>query len=42
MIWQAVTVTSIGSWFCTGFFVGLGWFTASWVIDNTLRRIPNG
>lgn len=29
----------IGIWFCVGFFTGLGWFTASWLIGRTLGRL---
>lgn len=35
-----VTLYLIGVWFCVGFFTGLGWFLASWLISRLTRGIP--
>ena len=35
-----ITLYLIGVWFCVGFFTGLGWAIASWVVGRTLGRIP--
>ena len=33
----AITVQSVLVWLCVGFFVGLGWTLAVWLVGKVLR-----
>lgn len=37
---STITLQLIGIWFAVGFFTGLGWFLAAWVVGRTFGRIP--
>jgi len=35
----AVNLKLIGVWFCVGFFTGVGWAIAAWLVGRTLGRL---
>lgn len=37
---QTVSANLIAVCFVGGFFIGLGWAIAHWVVDRTLGRLP--
>lgn len=34
---DTVTLYAIGVWLCVGFFAGLGWSLAAWLVARVLR-----
>ena len=32
-----ISLQLIGIWFCVGFFTGLGWALALWLVGRTIR-----
>jgi hypothetical protein len=34
---STISLQLIGIWFCVGFFTGLGWASASWLVGRVLR-----
>lgn len=34
-----VTLYLIGVWFCVGFFTGLGWALALWLVNRLTARV---
>lgn len=34
---STVSIQLIGIWFCVGFFTGLGWALAAWLIGRVFR-----
>jgi hypothetical protein len=34
---MTISLQLIGIWFCVGFFTGLGWALASWLVGRVIR-----